>query len=328
MTDSIFNVLIIGAGAIGALYDTPESEYILTHAHAFSAHPGFNLLGFVDTDFQRVESAAQSWGCKAFGSIEDAFGKEEVDVVCVAVPDELHYAVLKKVAALPLKAVFAEKPLTKSVGEAKEIVAIYSECEIPVCVNYRRCYVPEFESLRDKIKGEAFGKYLTGTGYYGKGFLHNGSHLIHLLCYLIGDIRGHKIVASENDFYLDDPSISATITLDNNSLFFLQHINCSHFTMFEVDLLFEKGRARITDTGFKIEYHTTMEHAIFKGYVFLTKAEAVDTLLSRSLYFSADNIYNHLIKAEPLKCSMHDAFKIMQICESIKADLSCQHYNA
>ena len=48
--DKSFNVLIIGAGNIGALYDTPDMDKVLTHAHAFSIINGFKLLGFVDLD--------------------------------------------------------------------------------------------------------------------------------------------------------------------------------------------------------------------------------------------------------------------------------------
>jgi predicted dehydrogenase len=319
MTVSTFDVLIIGAGAIGAFYDTPESEYILSHAHAFSAHSGFKLLGFVDADLKRAQSAAHLWGCKAFRSIEDALANGKVDIACIAVPDELHYELLKRVSVVPLKAVFAEKPLTKTVEEAEEIVKIYGKRDIPVCVNYRRSFVPEFEKLRDKIKGDAFGRYLTGTGYYGKGFLHNGSHLIHLLCYLIGDIGGHKIVASENDFYSDDPSISATITFLNKKLFNIHHINCNNYTIFEADFLFENGRVRISDTGLKIEYYRPEKHNIFKEYVFLSKFEKVSTQLGKSLYYSADNIYKHLTIEEPLKCNLYDAFKTMLICKQIQS---------
>ena len=320
MTDSIFNVLIVGAGAIGAFYDTPESEHVLTHAHAFSTHPGYRLLGFVDTDLNRGQIAAQLWGCNAFENIEEALEKERVDVACIAVPDGLHYAILKNISNFPLQAVFAEKPLTRTVREAEEIVAIYEERAISVCVNYKRSFVPEFEALRDQIKGDYFGKYLTGTGYYGKGFLHNGSHLINLLCYLLGDIRDHKIVASENDYYIDDPSISVTLVFDNKHLFNLHHVNCGQYTIFEVDLLFERGRVRIIDTGFKIEYHSVAEHNIFKEYNFLMKSSEVDTQLGRSLYYSASNIYGHLTKKEHLKCTIYDAFKTMLICNKIQSD--------
>ena len=321
MTNSQFNVLIVGAGSIGAFYDSPESEYILTHAHGFSAHPGFNLLGFVDTNIERAQSAAQLWTGKAFVSLEDAFDKEQVDIACIAVPDEMHYALLKRISTFPVKAVFTEKPLTKTVREAEEIVAIYGNRLVPVCVNYKRGFVPEFETLRDEIKRETFGKYLTGSGYYGKGLLHNGSHLIHLLCSLIGDIVEYRIVACENDFYDDDPSISATLIFDNKKRFNLNHISCSHFTIFEVDLIFENGRVRITDTGFNIEYHAIVENNIFKGYNFLTKAAEVNTVIGKSLYYSASNIYNHLTNEEPLKCSLHDAFKIMLVCDELQSSL-------
>lgn len=324
MIDPVFNVLIIGAGAIGALYDNPESEYILTHAHAFSIHSGFHLLGFVDVNYERAQNAARLWNSRAFKSLEEAFENERVDVACIAVPDELHYSILKKIAIFPLRAVFAEKPLTRTVGEAEEIVTIYRDRSIPICVNYRRSFVPEFEALQERIKGGTFGKYLAGTGYYGKGFLHSGSHLIHLLSFLIGEIGGHKIVASEIDFNPNDTSISVNIVFKPDNLFYLQHINCNYFTLFEADLLFEKGRVKITDTGFRIEYHTIDEHPILKGYICLAKTEEIDTQLGKSLYFSAINIYNHLTKEEPLKCSVYDAFKTMQICENIQANLSPQ----
>jgi predicted dehydrogenase len=321
MTGFQFNVVIIGAGAIGAFVDTPESEYVLTHAHAFSAHSGFKLLGFVDTNMERSQNAARLWKCNAYRSIQEAIASDRVDIACVAVPDELHYVILKEISALPLKAVFTEKPLTKTVREAEEVVAIYGNRKIPVCVNYKRGFVPEFEELRDRIKSDAFGKYVTGTGYYGKGLLHNGSHLIHLLYFLIGDVTEHMLVASENDYYSDDPSISATLTLENKKRFSLHHINCGHFTIFEVDLIFEGGRIRITDTGFNIEYHAMGDHDILKGYRVLAKSKEVKTTMGKSLYYSASNIHNHLALAEPMKCSLYDALAIMRICEKIRSSM-------
>ncbi|WP_306534108.1 Gfo/Idh/MocA family protein [Geobacter sp.] len=322
MTDATFNVLVIGAGAIGAFYDSPESENMLTHGHAFSAHPGFHLIGFVDCDLERARSAAALWCCKAFGSIEEAFQQEAVDVVCVAVPAEMHYPILKAISGYPLKAVFTEKPLTKTVAEAKEIVSIFAENQVPVCVNYRRCFVPEFEALRDKIKAGNFGKYMTGSGCYGKGFLHNGSHLINLLGYLVGDIKQHRILSQESDCFADDPSISLVVGFDADRLFTMLHVNCNHYTVFEADLFFERGRVRITDTGFRIQYQKTVDSDIFKGYRFLAVSEDLGTSLGRSLYHSADNIYEHLTVGRPLKCTLQDAFMTMLVCNKVQGDLS------
>ena len=43
-----YNVLIVGAGNIGAMFDTSENEEVLTHAHAFSIVEAFNLVVFIE----------------------------------------------------------------------------------------------------------------------------------------------------------------------------------------------------------------------------------------------------------------------------------------
>ena len=65
----IYNVLIIGAGKIGAFFDQPGSENILTHAHAFSTHPGFKLLGFVDSNAGQAQKAVSIWGGEYFNNL-------------------------------------------------------------------------------------------------------------------------------------------------------------------------------------------------------------------------------------------------------------------
>src|SRR5688572_3156141 len=127
----LFNVLIVGAGNIGAFFDTPQSSQMLTHAHAFSSHPGFNLLGFVDCSLEKARLAAQVWQCSWFTTIEEAFAQHRVDVVCVATPDETHYEILTLLAQFSVKLVFAEKPLTKTLDEAEVIVALYQTKHIP-----------------------------------------------------------------------------------------------------------------------------------------------------------------------------------------------------
>src|SRR3972149_7328158 len=119
-----YNAMIIGAGNIGAFYDTPDSTNILTHAHAFSKHQGFNLMGFIDTDYHKAEEASAIWGGSAFHSIEEAFDGGPADIVSIAVPDEFHYEILKKLTLYPVKLVFGEKPLVETASQAEEIVRL------------------------------------------------------------------------------------------------------------------------------------------------------------------------------------------------------------
>lgn len=321
ITGTKYNVLIIGAGNIGAFFDTPKSDKFLTHAHAFTKHKGYNLLGFVDVNRQKAQEAASVWRGKAFLSIEEALNKEQIDIACVAVPDDYHYAVLKELSKFPLQVIFSEKPLTKTLGEATDIIQIIKTKNIRVLVNYSRRFVPEFEKIKNDIDKGIYGEYLTGNGYYGKGLMHNGSHLVDLLRYLIGEICSVIPVDSICDFYPDDKSISAILTFENGKPFFIQYVDSRKYTIFEIDLLFERKRIRIHDSGFKIEEYNIKESATFKGYRNVVKSEEINTSLPNALYNVAENIFRHLTDGQSLKCSIEEGYKTLQTCTTIKGSL-------
>ena len=58
----IFKSIIIGSGNIGAFYDNPKSENILTHAHAYSKHPNTKFAVFIDSDISKAQKATEIWG--------------------------------------------------------------------------------------------------------------------------------------------------------------------------------------------------------------------------------------------------------------------------
>ncbi len=313
----LLKVLIIGAGNIGALFDRPDSKFVLTHAHAFKKHKGFDLLGFIDSDEQKAINASAIWDCQNFCSLTDAFSRTKVDVVCIANPDEFHYSTLKEVAKYSIKSVFSEKPFTKTEVEGQEIINLYKKLNIPISVNYSRRFVPEFQELRRKISDGMLGSFLCGTGFYGKGILHNGSHMIDMLRFLIGEVEAYKVLNSCYDFYKDDPSVSCLLYFKNQSSFNLQYVNCSKYTIFEADLLFEKGRVSITESGLKISYSSVQQSTVYKGYNFLQKDLEVTTELFNAMYVAADNIYQNLNSGIDLLSPAWDAYLNLAICNRI-----------
>jgi len=314
-----YNTLIIGAGNIGAFYDTPDTDRILTHAHAFTKHEGFNLVGFVDVDQGKAEQAVSLWGGEAFPNMKDAFNEANVDVVCVSTPDDSHFDILKAVTQFPVKLVFAEKPLAKTTSQAAEILQVYRGKGIPIAINYIRRFIPELEKLRSDIGKGLYGSYITGTGYYGKGLLHNGSHMIDLLRYFIGEIKSAIPVGRTYDFYEDDPSVAAVLTFDSGKPFYLQYVDCNLYTIFEIDILFEKRRIRMTNLGFAVEEYEVHESAVFKGYNNMAKTNEVTTSMNNALYHAAKNIYDYLAIGEKLKCSVDDGYKALELCIRIGA---------
>jgi len=313
----IYNVLIVGAGRIGAFFDTPSSDNILTHAHAFYNALQCKIVGFVDVDQNAASQACQIWGGVAFESLTQAFDNSEIDIVCVAAPDQFHYSILIDLLARPIKLIFAEKPLTQTLAQAEHIINLSTQKNIPIIVNYTRRFIPEFVDLQNKIKAGAFGRFLTGLGVYGKGVLHNGSHLLDLLRYLVGEV---KLIQATNfcyDFYKNEPSVSTILKINDSALFYLNFVDCSFYTVFEVDLFFEKTRIKITDSGHTIDVYAIEQNKIFAGYKSLVLTERIKTQQNQALQFVALHILDVLNNKSELRCSANDAYFAMKVCLEI-----------
>lgn len=314
----IYSVLIIGAGQIGALFDAPGSTAVLTHAHGFTGHGGFRLVGFVDPDMERAERAASIWGGEAYGSVAAAFASSTIDVAVLAAPDGFHYSLLKELANQPLRLVFTEKPLTQSLAQGEEIIRLYQERSIPLLVNYSRRFVPEFVDLRDEIASGSLGSFLSGTGYYGKGTLHNGSHLVDLLNFLVGEVAEIRRFASIEDYCCEDSTCSALLTLKSGGRFVMQALDCRYFTIFEIDLFFEQARIRIVDSGFTLERYAVKNNELFAGYRNMQVVKTTSTSLGTALSHAAKAVYRFLSQGGPLTCSGADGLTVQRVCLEIR----------
>lgn len=314
-----YKVMIVGAGQIGAFYDQPGDDNILSHAHAFARHPHFNLLGFVDADRSKAERAAALWGGRSFTSLEEAWAEAAVDVVCLAVPDELHFEYLKKLADCPVRLIFTEKPLTQTWSQAVEIQQLFAEATRPaVLVNYMRRFVPEFVEIGRQIGQNELGRLLGGTGYYGKGLVHNGSHLIDLLRLLLGEVDQVQFLSAEYDYYHDDPSISGQLRFASGGRVLLQAVDCRPYSIFELELFFEHRRLRILDSGFAVEEFDVREDPLFPGYRRLEALPARATSLGKAMYNAVENIFQYLTDSQPLGCPMADGVRVLEICQGLK----------
>jgi len=176
-----YNTLIIGCGGQGCMCDAPGSENshkIISFAHAFSEHPGFDLVGFVDKDSGRSIKAIETWGGHSFCCTSHALDDFGVEVAIVATNDGQHYEILKQLASHPLKLVICEKPICTDLAQAREIVALYQAKGTPLMVNYTRRFIPELQELKRRYEAGEFGKILDASYSCNRGVLHTESHAI------------------------------------------------------------------------------------------------------------------------------------------------------
>ena len=284
-----YTVLIIGAGQIASGYDTPESLSVLTHAHAIIKHSKFSLLGFYDTDMYIATQAAAKWGVKAYNKPVHA------DVIVVCTPDNVHLDSVRQAASVSPKLVILEKPVARTLEDYSQICKIAKK--IPIQVNFSRRFVPEFTSLSVTLKNH--GAFLTGSGLYGKGFLHNGSHMIDLLELLIGQIASVKKISETHDFYEDDPTKTVSIRFSQGE-FFMMGVDCRNYTIFELDLCFEESRIRIQNAGKTIEIFEPKPSEDYMGYVYLKQRKTLHPDIGNAMLNMYQNVHEHIANGVPL----------------------------
>jgi predicted dehydrogenase len=312
-----FNTLIIGAGRIASGFDNFGGENILTHAHAYKVCKKTKLLGFYDINSDQSKIAANKWSCQSFGSLGDVFKREDVDIVSVCTPTDTHFEVLRYLLDKRPKIVICEKPLTLSKKQGEEIIELYQEAKIPILVNYSRRFDSAMLGLQDVISKKKYGNTICASALYTKGLLNNGSHLINLLQFFFGDYTDGKRLYSVFDYTSIDPTVAAIIGFVGCKKVHLIPGNEENYSIFELDILFEEARVRLTNFGFSVCIQKKIADPIFPNYSVLGEEEIRKTSYGKSCLYLVENAVGYLEKGDKLLCTGSDALRTQVICESL-----------
>jgi predicted dehydrogenase len=258
----MMNALVIGAGFMGSIKDDPKDDRFFTHAKTYKTHPGYNLVGFVDPDTNRLLDAQLKWGVRGYFDINSAFDNQKIDIVSVATPDAMHCAILQDLAKRPIKYVFCEKPLVTTLEELEIVEKAFAGTGIKVIVNYTRRFIPEVWDVRNKIEQGYYGKYLYSVGHFGNGLIHDGSHMVDLLLYLVD-------------------------TVDN---FHYHELDSKYYRIFELDMFFEKARVRFTDFGWQIKVSHVKLSPFYHWQQHIVEDEVTPCAIDRATFWAIDDI--------------------------------------
>jgi predicted dehydrogenase len=318
MKNNKYKAAIIGCGRIGAFLGDPKNpKGVLTHAHAYKYSKQTNLVALVDINKNKASKAAKIWRTRFYTNISKMFLKEKPDIVSICVPDEFHEDVLKSCLKYKPKAVFCEKPLTTNIKSAKHLVKEYKKAKIFLAVNYTRRWNKTFINLRKKIKKNKYGCLLNAIGIYNKGILHTGSHLIDLLRFFFGEINQAVPLAARIDWKKTDPTLDVLLRLKNDAAAYLVGTDARQYEIFELDLLFEKGRIRLTETGVSIEYSKLINSPLVKGIKSVSVPQIKKTNLTSTLLKAPAAIIKALKNNEKLPCSGADILDTEEVCKKL-----------
>lgn len=314
----MYSFAIIGAGQIAAGYDSPGDKHVLTHAHAITLNPRASLLGFYDVNRDAANKASAKWGGTVLSDLADLIAASP-DVVVVCTPDQDHLPILEYLLDSPPAVVVCEKPLTTDYLSSVRITEAYQEKGVCLAINYQRRFDPVIIELRRRIDEDELGVFLGGTAYYTKGLMHNGSHAIDLLRFLFGEVQGYLSAKKTFDFTARDPSVSGFIRFKRGDVALIPG-DARIYSIFEIDLLFEKARYKFSHSGMKVEIQKPIADDVYPGYVELFSEDIKATGFTNTLGYLVDECIAHLADGIAMRNLATTALGTQLLCEKMALD--------
>lgn len=146
---------VIGVGSLGRY-----------HAQKYATMDGVELYGVADVVPERSSSIATELGCRAVALAADLL--PHVDLVSVVVPTETHHQVT--IACLEAGVhVLVEKPITRTLEEADELVALAHERGLVLAVGHLERFNPAFVELSGMLDRPLFIEAERLGGFKGRG---------------------------------------------------------------------------------------------------------------------------------------------------------------
>ncbi|TAF08135.1 MAG: gfo/Idh/MocA family oxidoreductase [Flavobacteriia bacterium] len=138
----MLRVGVLGAGHLGKI-----------HLRLLKQSEKYELVGFYDAFDENANKVAAEFGYKKFDSIAELIAA--VDVVDIVTPTLQHFECAKQVIEAG-KHIFIEKPISNTVEEAEEIIALANKYNVKGQVGHVERFNPAFTAVKDKIKNPMF----------------------------------------------------------------------------------------------------------------------------------------------------------------------------
>ena len=138
----MLKVGVLGAGHLGKI-----------HLKLLQQSTQYELVGFYDENLENGKKIAEEFGYKQFNTIATLI--HAVDVIDIVTPTLSHYK-CAKVAIKSGKHVFIEKPISNTVAEAEEIIALAKEYKVKGQVGHVERFNPAFIATKDMIVNPMF----------------------------------------------------------------------------------------------------------------------------------------------------------------------------
>jgi predicted dehydrogenase len=134
---------IVGGGFMGR-----------THAAAWAKLP-IEIVGICSADEKRAKKLATEYGAQSFATLDTLL--EQVDVVDICTPTHLHYDMVLQAAAAG-KQIVCEKPLARTVSQAREMIRVCEQANVHLLVAHVLRFSPEYVEAKAVVERGDIGR--------------------------------------------------------------------------------------------------------------------------------------------------------------------------
>ena len=243
-------VALIGAGKIAGRFDNKESGPITSHAAAVNHLHNTELVGIYDNDRAAGCAFGELWQVPAFESISTLLEQGRPDIVSICTPVQSHIELAHEVIETRTpKVLIIEKPLCRYRQEFYGLKQAAERHGCVVVVNYSRRFSPKHQQLAAFLKPLPYGRVCGIHGVYYGGWRANATHLIDIIHSLCDDqfLPSHLLRYLESE-RIDDPLLAVDGVIGSDKAHVeLRFVEEKYFQLFELELLYERGRVRLHD---------------------------------------------------------------------------------
>lgn len=179
-----YTVAQVGAGKRGKI-----------HLDGFSKIPDrFELLALCDLDEQKMQEAAQRFGVPAtFTDAEEMLAEVKPDVFCFVTQPDLRLPMVELGARHGVKAIAFEKPMARSLAEARAIVRTCEGAGIKAVVCHQQKYVSSFRAIKRLVDAGEIGTVVRLHAEMRGGFLGIATHFMDYMLWMNGGARAEWV---------------------------------------------------------------------------------------------------------------------------------------
>ncbi len=142
-------VVLVGCGFMGKMHGTVYGQL-----------PNARLVAAVDRDPETLSAYCEAHRCKGFSTLEAALSAEDVDVVDICLPTDLHAEFVVQ-AAEAGKNIFCEKPMARTADQAEKMAGVCEARGVRLMIGHCIRFWPEYALLKQIVEDKRLGKLLS-----------------------------------------------------------------------------------------------------------------------------------------------------------------------